>query len=675
MRAAGSQLVVDTIESALRQGGLALFDEGFQIDSSLNWVFGENIEGEVDAVVPLWSGGGHAVFVQPGFVFWTGLADEERIDGNLGIAYRTGLTKDVIGGASIFYDRDFKQGHSRVSFGADVQSGFLHGAANYYQPLSDEEDGREGFVEEALRGMDFRLAFQRDVMRVSGNLGYWRFEGDDTVEADWKISYGLDAGVRIFPGVFLEGGWERHDEDVSIDSRWNAGLAFRFSLPDFKGASYGDGSMSSNLYQVVDREKRILYEERVAGPSVSIALGERESGNLEEGSTVSIQVQLDRVLGEDVTLNLIGSGTATYGEDGDWVMSVGGMNCASIAGTGCQAVISAGETTYDAVVVSINEDGRGESSETIILSMEIASADDTSLMLGNSRLVLAIDEDPPLPSVSLSAANTGITEGATEVLTITLSETVSEDITLNLIGSGTATYGTSNDWYLHNGTSDCDSVSGMSCQVTISAGSTTIARGANISVFANTDSDSESPPETAIVSVEVDSGSANLVQAGSQSSLTFTIEDPPPPTVSFNYGGSMTVQENGLRNGVVMTLELSEALGENVTVNLVGRGMATYSRNFNAGDWSLRYRVVAAGGTASSNAITDDFCLGVTGTACQFQIPAGSTIVDVHLQIYSIGQSAAEPPEDIILSVEIASAGSTGLTLGSPSSVELTITK
>ena len=36
LRAAGSRLVADTIEGALRQGGLALFDEGFQLDSSLN---------------------------------------------------------------------------------------------------------------------------------------------------------------------------------------------------------------------------------------------------------------------------------------------------------------------------------------------------------------------------------------------------------------------------------------------------------------------------------------------------------------------------------------------------------------------------------------------------------------------------------------------------------------
>ena len=538
LRAAGSQLVVDTIEDALHRGGLALFDEGFQLDSSLNWVFGKNIEGEIDAVVPLWSGGGHAVFVQPGFVFWTGLADEERIDGNLGIAYRTSLTKDIIGGASVFYDRDFKQGHSRISFGADVQSGFLHGAANYYQPLSDEEDGREGFVEEALRGTDFRLAIQRDIMCVSGNLGYWRFEGDDSVEADWEISYGFDAGVRIFPGVFLEGGWEYHDEDVSLDSRWNAGLAFRFSLPDFEGASYGDGSISSNLYQIVDREKRILYEERVAGPSVSIALGEGGSEDVQEGGMASVTIQLDKALEEDVVLNLIGSGTATYGADNDWQISVDGMDCASVTGTGCQVTISAGGTIGDAVVVSINEDGVGESAETIILSIEIASAGDPDLRLGRSSLDFIIAADPPGPTVSLSyTGSMTVQEAATPLVLIELSNAFTEDVALGLIGSGMATYGNSpldgDDWritfrVLPSGVNvapvglpltTCATASVDSpCEITIAAGSTRVE--VHLTVWFDGASE---PPEDFALEMTIASAGSTGLELGNPSRLDFTI--------------------------------------------------------------------------------------------------------------------------------------------------------
>ena len=75
LRETGSQIVIDTIENALRQGGLALLGEGFQLDSSLSYHSGDNegIEGDLDVVVPLWNGGRHAIFTQPGFVFWKGL--------------------------------------------------------------------------------------------------------------------------------------------------------------------------------------------------------------------------------------------------------------------------------------------------------------------------------------------------------------------------------------------------------------------------------------------------------------------------------------------------------------------------------------------------------------------------------------------------------------------------
>ena len=81
LRESGSKIVVETIENALRQGGLALLGEGFQLDSSLSYHSGDNegIEGGLDVVVPLLNLGRHVVFAQPGAVFWTGLAEEEQL--------------------------------------------------------------------------------------------------------------------------------------------------------------------------------------------------------------------------------------------------------------------------------------------------------------------------------------------------------------------------------------------------------------------------------------------------------------------------------------------------------------------------------------------------------------------------------------------------------------------
>ena len=140
LRETGSQLVIDAIEDSLYRGGLALLGDGFQIDSSLGWVFGEDIEsidGGIDAAIPLLSKNGHIVFTQPGLVFWEGNGEEERIDANFGIVYRTNLANtpvgiDAIGGASLFYDYDFHRvGHERLSIGADIQTDNFHGSFNW----------------------------------------------------------------------------------------------------------------------------------------------------------------------------------------------------------------------------------------------------------------------------------------------------------------------------------------------------------------------------------------------------------------------------------------------------------------------------------------------------------------------------------------------------------------
>ena len=111
LRETGSQIVLDTIENALRWGGTELFDERFQFDSSVHWNFNEGLEGELNTLVPIWEKNGHAVFTQGGVVFWSGIEEERRIDGNIGAVYRTEVYDGVIGGVNLFYDYDFEIGH------------------------------------------------------------------------------------------------------------------------------------------------------------------------------------------------------------------------------------------------------------------------------------------------------------------------------------------------------------------------------------------------------------------------------------------------------------------------------------------------------------------------------------------------------------------------------------
>ncbi|MCY4048128.1 MAG: inverse autotransporter beta domain-containing protein [Hyphomicrobiales bacterium] len=469
LRNTGSRILVDTIEDALRQGGLALFEEGFQLDSSLSWVSEESsdgtIKGEIDAVIPFWNKDGHVIFTQPGLIFWKGLEEEDRVDGNFGVVYRTNLENtpigiDAIGGASLFYDWDFHRvGHSRLGIGADIQSGFLHGAFNYYHPLSGERDGqREGFIEEALRGMDARLAFERDTVRAGARLGYWRYDGGEDVTDEWKASIGFDAGFRIVPGVFIEGEWEKHQEDVILDQRLSLGLAFRFSLPDFEGQSYGNGGMPMSLYKIVEREKRILYEEREDVPRIRLTLqsGSQGGSSVAEGDTLiisgelvelTVPVMLDFVIGEDASSAELGSdkdftyGYKVYEPDagtGGQSAPDDATNCPNAT---CEMTIPAGITKFDIEMDILEDSDDKEVPEEIVLRVDVP--EEYQRMLQGAEATVTIRAHGNSIGFAADAVAMLAEDNETEgiVVSVSIDRPSPTPITLDIATSGTATAG------------------------------------------------------------------------------------------------------------------------------------------------------------------------------------------------------------------------------------------
>ena len=638
LREAGSKIVMETIEDALRAGGIALFDERFQIDSSLSWVLGETIEGEVDAVVPLWSRGRHVIFAQPGAVFWTGLEEEERIDGNLGVVYRTMSDNGVVSGISLFYDHDFQIGHSRLGIGVDAQSGSFYGAFNYYHPLSDTQDGRDGYVEDALQGMDINLAIESNVTRFGSNVGYWKFQGDEDVKDDWNFSYGVDAGFRIIPGVFLEGSLQHHDKDVSLGQRAKVGLALRFSLPGFEGKSYGDGGSPSDLYKIVERESRILYEEREAVAKANLVV----SGT---GNTRNVAVQLEETFAEEVVLNLIGTGTATYNDD--WTISVGGDDCPVVDGTDCSVTVMAGETSpSDEVVITFQEPARGEPAEDIILSVEIASTG-VELAPGNP-VVVQIPEGEPLPTVSLSTDKTSIAEGETATITVTLSEALGRQATFTLTGSDDdATYSSLADYHFIESGGNCS----RACSVIIPANQTSFV----ITVNVNTDSMNETTAETFTASLTVHQSSQDIVQLGSPSTLDFTIPaEAALPTVSWRADATSITEGNT----ATITFTLSEALRGNATFNLNSFSLGRAATYGTSADWNL-----SVGGT--------DCPTATLGSPCKVTIMQGDTTAEVIVEVNT--DMNVEQPENIAITVEIDSMSRSIVALGSSGTLQFTI--
>ena len=410
LRNTSSRMLVDTIEDAVRSGGVALFDKDFRLESNIGWAWGENVTGEFDAVVPLPSSllrslpgweraeeDGQALFLQPGLVIWSGIGGESRTDSNFGLVYRRQFAPDAIVGGSVFYDYDFERGNRRLGLGAELQSdvfqadsksGVLHAALNYYHPLNEWREGRTDYEERPLQGGDLRLGIAWSRVQLDARGGVWRLKREDDVRAQWRPSFGVDGGIRILPGVFLEAGYERHDEDGSLGSRWNTGLAFRFSLPGLEGETGSKRVPKTNLWQLVEREKRVLYEEREAVSRIqlvsraSTVLG--GTSFVEEDSTMTIGAELAR-LAVPVMLELVideDDSTANLGADFSYGHKVyeldadTGQQSAPAAATDCpdatcEMMIPAGVTKFDVDLNILDDSEDKELPEQIVLRVDV----------------------------------------------------------------------------------------------------------------------------------------------------------------------------------------------------------------------------------------------------------------------------------------------------------------
>ena len=410
--------------------------------------------------------------------------------------------------------------------------------------------------------------------------------------------------------------------------------------------------MSANLYKIVDREKRILYEERAAGPRVSIVRTGSETIAADEEVTIAVDIRLSEALAENVTINLVGSGSATYNDD--YTVSVGGTDCPMVTEDNCPVTITAGQLGPNGdVVITIIDDGRtNEPAEDIILSMVVASPAVTDL-LPRGPFALTIPADLPLPAVSLSATSTSIAEGGSATLTATLSEMLDEDVVINLLESGAANYGTGMDWHLNNG-SDCNTASGTSCQITILANQRTATATVNV----NSDMTFEGSEEEFTVEIDIASPDSTVVIEGSPSSLTFTIPAE-QVTVSVDYSGGSTISAGNTR----MRIDLSQSISDAVMLTIVAGGTADFG--LDTGDWGFQYNVISAGGTPPNTFASGTQC---TSGRCQARLEPGETIIDIFIETIGTGSG-----DTITVSVEIPMASQSLLELGNSSSQTITI--
>ncbi|MBF0371091.1 MAG: cadherin domain-containing protein [Magnetococcales bacterium] len=221
-------------------------------------------------------------------------------------------------------------------------------------------------------------------------------------------------------------------------------------------------------------------------PDVTLSIDDTTPG--EAGGVATVTATLAAASGQDVTVNLALSGTATDGGT-DYTASA-----ASI-------VIAAGDTTGTITLTGV-DDTLDEAGETAIVDI-------SSVVNGNEATAqqvtatFADDDDPP--EVTLSIDDDTPTEAGTDVATVTatLDAASSYDVTVDLAISGTATDTTD---YTASGTS-----------ITIAAGDTT-----GTITLTVVDDDDDDNDETIIVDIDGDPTNGT---EGTPNQVTATITD------------------------------------------------------------------------------------------------------------------------------------------------------
>ncbi len=286
------------------------------------------------------------------------------------------------------------------------------------------------------------------------------------------------------------------------------------------------------------------------------------SSGAESVSSKAITVDLSAASTQNVTVDYAITGTAT-GSGTDYTLANGTLT------------LSAGTTSGTITIAGIVDDGLDEANETVILTLSSPS----NATLGSDDVhTYTITDNDSAPVVDFNTiSSNGIESVATKAITVDLSAASSQNVTVNYAVTGTAT-GSGTDYTLANGT------------LTIIAGSTS----GTITIASIVNDSLDEANETVIVTLS-SPGNATL---GSDDVHTYTIIDNDnPPAVDFN-----TTSSNGAESvsAKAITVDLSAASGQDVTVNYAVTGTATGSGT----DYTLANGTLTISAGATSGAIT-----------------------------------------------------------------------
>ena len=378
------------------------------------------------------------------------------------------------------------------------------------------------------------------------------------------------------------------------------------------------GSDDAHTYTITDNDS-----------APEIAFEATTSSGLESVSTKAITVDLSSVSAQNVTVNYAVTGTAT-GSGTDYTLANGTLT------------INAGSTTGTITVAGIVNDGADEGNETVVLTLSSPS----NATLGSDDVHTFTILDPLVaPDIEFAdASSSGSESASSKDLTIQLDASSGSNVTVDYAITGTAT-GSGTDFTLDNGTA------------TITAGSTSTT----ITIAGIVDDSLDEPNETIIITL------SNPTNANPGSTLvhTYTITDnDSAPVVDFN-----TTSSNGAESvsSKAITVDLSAASGQNVTVDYAVTGTATGSgTDYTLANGTLTINAGSTSGTINISSIIDDSIDESNETVIvTLSNPSNATLGSDDAHTYTITDNDSAPVVDFnaTSSSGAESVSSAGLTV------------
>lgn len=312
-------LVSSMLESATNVAnvrGQARFGEHFRIINRLNYAANSDIvSGDIDVIVPFSFSDSAATglsldqttrgwFLQQGLTTYKDAQSLRRNDTRYGLVHRFARAEKFGGGVfgvATLLQQNLEREHTRAVIGLDYAGKWGSSSLNYFRPLTKWRDGRLGYEERALAGLDLGLRFNL-TSTIDLQTSASRWENSDGSGAHKTTG---QLGVDWRPHSYLQVRTAYNEADVA--GKDSSSLVLRFSRsyggnanqPGWQGLGRHIAATAATpdmIYRPIDNIGRIEIAERVKALTL-------RADNTVEGASVQF-VQTHAPTGSEIQLEV-----------------------------------------------------------------------------------------------------------------------------------------------------------------------------------------------------------------------------------------------------------------------------------------------------------------------------------------------------------------------------------